>query len=85
MLDDLEWAAADLDRAKGLYERGTESGTSLDETWENAGYLWHIRSWRDVTPTVHGAIPGLWNVSLSAHGPQSVWTFAWSGDGWFAT
>lgn len=89
MLDDLDWAAADLDRAKTLYEECMGSGVEVDESWASDDFFWRMRTWRDVVSTAKFGDPdavvvGNWNVSLRASGPNSEWPFIWTGDGFAA-
>lgn len=89
MLDELDWAAADLEHAKTLMQRSANTGKPIDEAWESKGNRWHISTWQgNPTPTVgdpESVTQGLWNVSLTANGPDSYWSFAWTGDSWVAT
>jgi hypothetical protein len=69
-----------------LYEQSMNSGAAIDETWESQGHWWHIRTWQDVIPTgtmtdPNSTMPGLWNVSLTATGPNSQHSFTWTSDG----
>jgi hypothetical protein len=83
MLDDLAWAAADLEHATTLYEQGKASESAIDESWPSGNVAWHIRSWQDQVPVGRGeTVGGLWDVSLTARSASERWTFSRSDDGW---
>lgn len=86
MLDDLDWAAADLQHATDLMRQSEERGVSINEVWSSGEFTWHMRTWQDKVPVGRGeTMGGLWNVSLTAESSTSRWSFSWTGDGWFAT
>ncbi len=83
VLDDLDWAAADLERARSLMERTGDE--SIDQTWRSGSFRWHLRRrpYRIPDGTSHGPIvPGRWEVSLTAGSRNGVWSFSWTGGGW---
>jgi hypothetical protein len=51
MLDDMEWATADLEHAKTLYEQCQASGVPVSETWESNGFVWRMRTWQEEIST----------------------------------
>jgi hypothetical protein len=85
-LDDLDWAKADLEHAKTLYENAVQNSEhmTVSETWQSQAHTWHPRAAQALIPAGDDIVTGLWSATLTASGSGSFWRFAWAGDGWFA-
>jgi hypothetical protein len=85
MLDDLDWATADFERATTLMKHVTAADEPIDKKWRSGGFGWHLHRWAYRLPdgTSRGPIvPGRWDASLTAHSRNAAWSFSWTGEGW---
>jgi hypothetical protein len=85
VLDDLDWATPDFERATTLMTQATAADEPIDQTWRSGDFRWRIHCWPYRVPdgTTHGPIvPGRWDVSLTAASRNAASSFSWTSEGW---